>query len=99
MIGDSASSLRMMRFFVDTAMAYMPIAVGVVPGVVSATGSGLWARAMLQRANLAAAGGQRDEARKWYARVLDLWTDADAELQPTITRIRGSLAALGTAAR
>jgi tetratricopeptide (TPR) repeat protein len=99
MIGDSASSLRMMRFFVDTAMAYMPIAVGVVPGVVSATGSGLWARAMLQRANLAAAAGQRDEARKWYARVLDLWADADPELQPTIARIRGSLTALGTAAR
>ncbi len=92
---DSASALRMVRFFVDTAMAYMPIAAGAVPGIVTVNSSGLWVRAMLRRADLAAAAGQKDEARKWYARVLDLWADADADLQPVVTRIRGSLAALG----
>ena len=39
--------------------------------------------------------GSRDEAHTWYARVLDLWADADPELQPTVTRIRAALAAPG----
>ena len=50
---------------------------------------------MLLRADLAAAAGQRDEAGKWYRRVLDLWSDADPELQPTVTRIRAALGKLG----
>jgi tetratricopeptide (TPR) repeat protein/TolB-like protein len=98
-LNDTASALRMTRFFVDTAMNYMPVIFYAVPGVVSVTGSGLWARGMLQRANLAAATGQREEARKWYARVLDLWANADPELQPTIARIHSSLAALGPPGR
>lgn len=44
---------------------------------------------------MAAAAGQRDEAGKWYRRVLDLWSNADPELQPTITRIRAALGTLG----
>lgn len=95
---DSASALRMARFFVDTAMRFTPFGP-FIRGVIPVNGTAFFPRMMLMRADLAAALGQRDEARKWYARVLDLWTDADSELQPTITRIRGSLAALGTAAR
>ena len=52
-------------------------------------------RMMLLRADLAAAAGQRDEAGKWYRRVLDLWSDADPELQPVVTRIRAALGKLG----
>jgi hypothetical protein len=47
---------------------------------------------MLMRADLAAGLGFPDEARTWYARVLDLWADADPELQPTVARIRAALA-------
>ena len=39
--------------------------------------------------------GQREEARLWYGRVLDLWAEADAELQPTVARIRAAVNALG----
>jgi hypothetical protein len=49
---------------------------------------------MLLRADLAAALGFRDESRLWYTRVLDLWAEADPELQPTVTRIRAALGAL-----
>ena len=34
-------------------------------------------------------------ARTWYTKVLDLWADADAELQSVMERIRRSRAALG----
>jgi len=49
---------------------------------------------MLQRADLAAALGFPDEARAWYARVLDLWSDADSEFQPTVARIRAAVSRL-----
>lgn len=64
-------------------------------GIVIANAAPFWPRMMLMRADLALAAGQRDEARVWYGRVLDLWAEADAELQPTVARIRASFAALG----
>lgn len=93
-VGDSAAAIRMARLFVDSIM----------PGInrVSSGGVGegdlsmlFVPRMMLVRADLAAAAGSRDEARTWYARVLDLWAQADPELQPTVTRIRAALAAPG----
>ncbi len=97
-LGDSMAALRMARFFVDTSMVHMSISSYFFSnGIVDANGAALWPRMMLRRADLAAAAGQRDEARVWYGRVLDLWADADAELQPTISRIRTALAALGPA--
>ena len=53
-------------------------------------------RMILLRADLAMALGQRDEARTWYSRLLDLWSDADPELQPTVTRVKAALRALGS---
>ena len=92
---DSASALRMTRFFVDTAMNSMPISSTWLRNFVPLSGAALWPRAMLLRADLAAAAGSRNEARTWYGRVLDLWADADPELQPTIARIRSAMARLG----
>ncbi len=91
-LGDTAAALRSTRFYVDTSMR--------VASITRTTGVGLsvaalWPRMMLLRADLAAATGSRAEARKWYARVIDLWSDADAELQPEVSRVRASLAALG----
>ena len=48
-------------------------------------------RMRLMRADLAAAAGQREEARARYAKVLDLFLEADPELQPTVARIRAAL--------
>ena len=51
---------------------------------------------MVMRADLAAALGQKDEARLWYKRFLDFWAKPDAEFQPLVERIRKSYAALGS---
>ena len=93
-LGDSTSALRTARFFVDSSMVYMNISSGFIGGF-GMTAAALWPRMMLKRADLAAAAGQREEARTWYTKVLDLWADADAELQPVVERIRRSRAALG----
>jgi hypothetical protein len=86
------------RFFVDSAMTFQSVGTGGIGGLTNVAGTAFWPRAMLLRADLAAAAGQRDEAKKWYARVLDLWADADADLAPTIARLRSALAALNTKA-
>ena len=93
-VGDSAAALRMARFFVDSAMAFMPLATPWVPGIVSVSGSAFWPRMMLRRAELAAAAKQTAEAVTWYDRVLSLWADADAEMQPEVARIRAARAKL-----
>src|SRR5262249_49899313 len=90
-VHDSTSALRAVRFFVDSAMILQPVVASGVGGLTNMVGSAFWPRAMLLRADLAAAAGQREEATKWYARVLDLWADADADLAPTIARIRSAL--------
>ena len=96
-LGDSASALKVARFFVDTAMMAMQLNAITVPIGFAAPMPPpvLWPRMMLLRADLALAAGQRDEARTWYRRVLDLWSHADPELQPVVTRIRTALASLG----
>lgn len=89
---DSAAALASARFYVDSAMAVSPWTMFLVNGMYAPV---LWPRMMLLRADLAAALGFPDEARVWYARVLDLWAEADVELQPTVVRVRRALAARG----
>jgi len=38
--------------------------------------------------------GDRAEARKYYGRFVDLWKDADPELQPVVREVRARLARL-----
>jgi hypothetical protein len=45
-------------------------------------------RGMALRAELAARAGDPTAARRWAQDVLTLWSNADSELQPTITRMR-----------
>ena len=93
LLRDSTHALEVARFMVDSA-----IPKGILFATLGNDWPGspvLWPRAMLQRADLAAALGFRDEAHIWYARLLDLWADADAEMQPTIVRIRSALGSLG----
>ena len=92
--GDSLGALTRLRFAGDTILPFL-----YNSGLATTTG-GLVMKAMaaprimLQRAELAAALGFPQEARTWYQHVLDLWSDADPELQPTVTRIRAALATL-----
>jgi tetratricopeptide (TPR) repeat protein len=93
-IGDSVGALNRIRFAADSILPFMyNSAIGVSVGglVLKAP---VAPRIMLLRADLAAALGFRDESRLWYTRVLDLWAEADPELQPTVTRIRAALGAL-----
>lgn len=95
LLGDSTRALQLARFWVDSSMSRAVLYTSLGddwPGTPV-----LWPRAMLQRADLAAALGFRDEARTWYGRLLDLWADADAEMQPAIARIRTALGSLGPA--
>lgn len=86
---DSVAALRMTRFIVDSIVPRMDWNMNVTGNLPLAPL--LWARMMLLRADLAAALGSAAEARIWYERVLDLWSEADAELQPTVQRIRTAL--------
>ena len=93
-VGDSTGALRRTRQFVDSVMPTIRRMASSVGGEDD------WSilfvpRMMLLRADLAAALGYRGEARTWYARMLDLWSEADAELQPTVARIRAAYTALG----
>jgi tetratricopeptide (TPR) repeat protein len=89
---DTTAALRSTRFALDvaaTTTVYFPQSIGGLPAVFFAP------RTMLLRADLAAATGQRDEARTWYRRFIDLWSTASPDLQPLVERARKSLAALG----
>lgn len=90
-LGDSALALRAARFYVDSAMATVPLTQGSAGGLSMPP---LWVRMMRMRADLAAAAGQAAEARTWYDRVLDLWSDADAEVRPDVDRMRAARARL-----
>jgi len=48
----------------------------------------MWPRAILLRADLEAAKGSKDEAKKWYGRFLGLWVGADPEFAELMARVR-----------
>lgn len=88
---DSATALAMTRRWLDTTFAFTPLLVNQVTGNTQL----LLPRAILLRADLAAALGSRDEARLWYGRLLAISAHADVEIQPMIERVRKSYAAVG----
>ena len=89
---DSASALKVLRLALDTALLTTPL----FP-LQNQQGNVLYLlpHMMLLRADLAAALGQKDEARTWYKRFVDVFATAAPELQPILDRARKSLSALG----
>lgn len=92
LLRDSAAALATLRRALDSVLATTPLfplqnqgsaPVYFVP------------RMMLMRADLAAAVGQREEARFWYKRFLDLWAKADPTMQRVVERARKGYAAVG----
>jgi TolB-like protein len=92
-LGDSVAALRTVRFVVDSAALRAVYFPAQSQGFTAAA---FMPRLMLLRADLAAAAGQRDEARTWYGRFIDLWSTATADLQPVVARARAARAALGS---
>jgi len=88
---DSISALRMTRRWLDSIVPYTTIILSSGNTNVQP----LIPRAMILRADLAAAMGQKDEAQLWYKRLLDLWVRPEPEFQPLIDRVRKSYAAVG----
>ena len=90
---DTVAALRSTRVALDRSAASTPYFPQSSPGMASVY---FVPRAMLLRADLAAATGQREEARTWYRRFIDVWSTAVPEFQPIVERARKALAALGT---
>jgi TolB-like protein len=88
-VGDSAAALRSLEFMLDSTVTQTPIMTFVPLGGGSVTGWML-PRAMLLRADLAAALGKNAEARIWYGRFLQLWSNADPEFAPLMARVRAA---------
>jgi hypothetical protein len=90
-VGDSLNAFRLARYFTDSVapvLSNFSTGAGVGPTI---TRSLLVPRMMLQRADLAAALGHHDEACEWYTKFLEMWAEADEELQPTIQRIKRAM--------
>jgi tetratricopeptide (TPR) repeat protein len=63
---------------------------GVAPGRIVGDVNGL-ASSMLRTAELYDAKGNAEKAASYYARFVDLWKNADPELQPTVKKARDRL--------
>ena len=90
-LGDSAAALSVLQFGLDTAAAtstYFAI------GQQGAGAANFVPRMLLMRAELAAALGSRDEARRFYQRFVGAFDKAAPELQPVVERARKALATL-----
>lgn len=90
-VRDSALALQMTRRWLDSIAPFTPAIAGQAQGTLVQP---LLSRAMVQRADLAAALGRPDEARVWYDRALSFWSAVDADVQPLVDRVRKSRAAL-----
>ena len=88
---DTTAALRSLRYMLDVSSATTPYFPQQSSGFTIAYFA---PRAMLLRADLAAARGLTDEARVWYQRFIDTWSTAVPELQPTVERAKQSLARL-----
>ena len=91
-LGDSLRALNTARHWIDDVVPFTPLMVGQVVGNTML----LVPRAVLLRADLAAALGYKQEARVWYQRFLDLWAKADPQAAPVLDRVRKALAGLAT---
>ena len=81
-IGDSAAAERQLDLVLD-ALPTLGVQSVQEPAQSAAIG-----RAMVFRADLAHARGNRSSARRWAAAVVELWQGADAALSPTLARMR-----------
>jgi len=90
---DSISALGAMRRMMDTTIGMTSLLA--TPNIMSGSSiAQFWPRALVLRADLEAAVGDRAKARSYYRQFIDLWSGADPEFQPFVNRVRGTLAGL-----
>jgi tetratricopeptide (TPR) repeat protein len=82
-IGDSVGAQRQLDLVLDALPSLR--ARSAVQEMAQSAAVG---RAMVLRAELAAARGDRATAKRWAANVVELWAHADATLKPTLDGMR-----------
>jgi len=81
-LGDTAEAVKRL----DLALSALPtMGNTIVEQVPQAAGL---VRAMILRADLANAQGDRSTSRKWASAVSTLWANADSSLQPIVHRMQ-----------
>jgi hypothetical protein len=97
-LGDSAAALSQLQEF---ARRYAQVWINVGTFLVGGYGTGmtgptrLYGRTWLLYADLAAARGLREEARRGYRMVVGMWEGGEPPVQPMVARARAALAQLG----
>ena len=80
--GDTAGATRQLDLALRALPSLSPMSIREVASAAAA------GRAMAFRAELATARGERAERQKWSRAVTELWTTADPELQPVVSKMR-----------
>ena len=81
-IGDTAEATQLLDLSLQALSTLGADLIDQLPEVATLV------RGMALRAELAARAGAPTTANRWAQDVLTLWSNADSELQPTITRMR-----------
>jgi hypothetical protein len=81
-IGDTAEATQLLDL---SLQALSTLGVDIIDQLPEAA---TLVRGMTLRAQLAARAGDPTTASRWAQDVLTLWSNADSELQPTVTRMR-----------
>jgi hypothetical protein len=82
-VGDTATAGRQLDVVLDALST-----LSSRNAVLEVAQSAAVGRAMLLRADLAAARGETATAKRWAARVVELWDSADEALAPAIARMK-----------
>jgi tetratricopeptide (TPR) repeat protein len=81
-IGDTAQATQLLDLSLDALPTMRNELLEELPQIATLI------RGMALRADLASIAGDKDTARHWAQNVLQLWANADRELQPTVSRMR-----------
>ncbi|MDQ6769234.1 MAG: serine/threonine protein kinase [Gemmatimonadota bacterium] len=84
--GDTAGAVRQLDLALRALPSLSPMSIREVASSAAA------GRAMALRAEIAAARGEQQERQKWSRAVANLWMTSDAEMQPTVRRMRAMAA-------
>jgi hypothetical protein len=82
-IGDTAEATHLLDLTLEALPTIGTDLIDQLPEVAT------FVRGMALRAELASRAGDRMTARRWAQDVIELWSGADRELQPVVTKLRG----------